>query len=131
MFVFGIASGAAMIPYSVIKEVNPDSVKGSAAGGINFLVFGITAFIGPIYANHVGKGMATASNVTADFQKGVVFWIACCAAAIVVTFFLRETGTRGACATGRNNHAVRSSHDHAAVDRLEFNRETTRSQRRM
>ena len=92
MFVFGIASGAAMIPYSIIKEVNPDSVKGSAAGGINFLVFGITAFLGPIYANHVGKGMATASNLTADFQKGVVFWIACSAAAIVVTFFLRETG---------------------------------------
>jgi MFS family permease len=88
MFVFGIASGAAMIPYSIIKEVNPDSVKGSAAGGINFLVFGITAFIGPIYAKHVGKGI----GLTANFQKGAVFWITCCAAAIVVTFFLRETG---------------------------------------
>src|SRR5271169_380971 len=44
MFIFGVASGAAMIPYSVIKEVNPDNVKGSATGGINFLVFGITAF---------------------------------------------------------------------------------------
>jgi len=88
MFVFGIASGAAMIPYSIIKEVNPDSVKGSATGGINFLVFGITAFIGPIYAKHVGKGI----GLTANFQKGAVFWITCCAAAIVVTFFLRETG---------------------------------------
>ena len=38
MFVFGVASGAAMIPYSIIKEVNPDNVKGSATGGINFLV---------------------------------------------------------------------------------------------
>ena len=47
MFIFGVASGAAMIPYSVIKEVNPDNVKGSATGGINFLVFGITAFLGP------------------------------------------------------------------------------------
>jgi len=26
------------------------------------------------------------------FQKGAIFWIACCAAAIVVSFFLRETG---------------------------------------
>src|SRR6201997_5573980 len=33
MLIFGIASGAAMIPYSVIKEVNPDNVKGSATGG--------------------------------------------------------------------------------------------------
>jgi sugar transport protein len=42
MFIFGVASGAARIPYSIIKEVNPESVKGSAAGGINFLVFGRT-----------------------------------------------------------------------------------------
>jgi predicted MFS family arabinose efflux permease len=42
MLLFGVASGAAMIPYSVIKEVNPDNVKGSATGALNFLVFGIT-----------------------------------------------------------------------------------------
>jgi MFS family permease len=92
MFIFGVASGAAMIPYSIIKEVNPDNVKGSATGGINFLVFGITAFIGPIFANHVGKGIGIAPNLTSNFQKGGQFWMACCAAAIVVSFFLRETG---------------------------------------
>ncbi len=93
MFIFGIASGAAMIPYSIIKEVNPDDVKGSATGGINFLVFGITALLGPVYANHVGKGIGIAPNLTSNFQKGIVFWMACCAAAIVVSFFLRETGS--------------------------------------
>jgi MFS family permease len=92
MFIFGVASGAAMIPYSIIKEVNPDSVKGSAAGAINFLVFGITAFLGPVYAEHVGRGTGIGPNLSLHFQKGVLFWIACCAAAIVVTFFLRETG---------------------------------------
>jgi MFS family permease len=92
MFVFGIASGAAMIPYSIIKEVNPDRVKGSATGGINFLVFAITAFVGPIFANHIGKTFGIAADLNLHFQKGVVFWIACCAAAIVVSFFLRETG---------------------------------------
>ena len=92
MFLFGVGSGAAMIPYSVIKEVNPDSVKGSATGGINFLVFGITAFLGPVYANHVGKGIGTSANLHLHFQHGAIFWIACCAAAIVVSFFLRETG---------------------------------------
>jgi MFS family permease len=92
MFIFGIASGAAMIPYSVIKEVNPDNVKGSATGAINFLVFGITAFMGPIFANHVGIGIGIGPNLTSHFQKGVVFWIPCCAAAIIVSFFLRETG---------------------------------------
>jgi len=27
-----------MIPYSIIKEVNPDHAKGSATGAMNFLV---------------------------------------------------------------------------------------------
>jgi MFS family permease len=92
MFVFGVASGAAMIPYSVIKEVNPDNVKGSATGGINFLVFGITAFLGPVYAKHIGRGIGNSMNLHLHFQKGAFFWIVCCAAAIVVSFFLRETG---------------------------------------
>lgn len=92
MFLFGVGSGAAMIPYSVIKEVNPDSVKGSATGGINFLVFAITAFLGPIYAKHVGKGIGNSMNLQLHFQKGAFFWVVCCAAAVVVTFFVRETG---------------------------------------
>jgi MFS family permease len=92
MFIFGIASGAAMIPYSVIKEVNPDKVKGSATGAINFLVFGITALMGPIFANHVGKGIGIGPNLASHFQNGVLFWIPCCAAAIIVSFFLHETG---------------------------------------
>jgi MFS family permease len=92
MFIFGVASGAAMIPYSVIKEVNPDNVKGSATGGINFLVFAITAFLGPVYAKHIGRGIGNTMDLHLHFQKGAFFWIACCAAAIVVSFFLRETG---------------------------------------
>jgi MFS family permease len=95
MFVFGVASGAAMIPYSVIKEVNPDDVKGSATGGINFLVFGITAFLGPVYAKHIGRGIGASADLHLHFQKGAFFWIVCCAAAIVVSFFLHETGPAG------------------------------------
>src|SRR3984885_7204427 len=93
MILFGVGSGAAMIPYSVIKEVNPDSVKGSATGGINFLVFAITAFLGPIFATHVGREFGTTADLNHHFQKGAMFWIACCAAAILVSFFLRETGS--------------------------------------
>jgi MFS family permease len=92
MFIFGVASGAAMIPYSIIKEVNPDNVKGSATGGINFLVFAITAFMGPVYAHRIGRGTGNTPNLAVHFQRGVMFWIVCCTAAIVVTFFLRETG---------------------------------------
>src|ERR1700678_276384 len=62
MFIFGVASGAAMIPYSIIKEVNPDNVKGSATGGINFLVFAITTFLGPLYAHRIGRGHQGLAN---------------------------------------------------------------------
>jgi len=92
MFIFGVASCAAMIPYSIIKEVNPDNVKGSATGGINFLVFAITAFMGPVYAHRIGRGTGTTPDLTLHFQNGALFWMACCAAAILVSFFLRETG---------------------------------------
>src|SRR6202522_3263538 len=92
IFIFGVASGAAMIPYSVIKEVNPDNVKGSATGGVNFFVFWITPFLCPVYAKHIGKGIGSSLNLHLHFQKGAFFLVACCAAAIVVSFFLRETG---------------------------------------
>lgn len=93
LFIFGVASSAAMIPYSTIKEANPDDVKGSATGGINFLVFGITAIFGPIYANLIGKSIGTTADPTARIHYGGWFWILCCLAAIVVTLFLRETGS--------------------------------------
>ncbi len=92
LFILGVASSAAMIPYSTIKEANPDNVKGSATGGINFLVFAITAVCGPIYANLIGKNIGTTADPTARIHNGGWFWILCCIAAIVVTLFLRETG---------------------------------------
>jgi MFS family permease len=91
MLLFGIASGAAMIPYSVIKEVNPDNVKGSATGAMNFLVFGITAAIGPIFAHMFGKTLGTTDAAT-HFRESLSFWIICCIAAGIVSFLLRETG---------------------------------------
>ena len=45
--VLGIASGAAMIPFSMMKETNPSQVKGTAAGVMNFLVFVTTGIMSP------------------------------------------------------------------------------------
>src|SRR5580692_3054566 len=90
--IFGIASGAAMIPYTIIKEVNPDEVKGSATGGINFLTFGVTALIGPIFADLLGKGFASTQNHIAHFRQSGLFWLAGIALAIALSAFLRETG---------------------------------------
>jgi MFS family permease len=90
--IFGIASGAAMIPYTIMKEVNPDEVKGSATGAINFLTFAVTALIGPIFANLLGKGVASTPNHVAHFHASGLFWIAGIALAMILSAFLRETG---------------------------------------
>ncbi|WP_158807859.1 MFS transporter [Beijerinckia sp. L45] len=96
MLVLGIGSGAAMIPYTSIKEVNPDSVKGSAVGVINFLTFGVTAAIGPVFANLLGKGLASNADHLQHFRQGAWFWAGAVALAIVLSFFLRETGRNAA-----------------------------------
>ena len=47
--VAGIASGAAMLPYTVIKEANPPEVSGTATGVVNFLNFTFSALLGPVF----------------------------------------------------------------------------------
>ncbi|MDB6017734.1 MAG: transporter [Pedosphaera sp.] len=90
-FIFGVASGAAMIPYTIIKEANPDEVKGSATGGINFLTFAVTALVGPIFSRLLGKTFNMENNL-AHFRSGAVFWIVCVVLAIGLSLLLRETG---------------------------------------
>jgi len=93
LFILGVASGAAMIPYTIIKEVNPDEVKGSATGAINFLTFGVTAAIGPIFAGQFGKTLgAQTVDAAAHFRQAGLFWIGVIIAALVVGSMLRETG---------------------------------------
>lgn len=91
-FIFGFGSGAAMIPYSIIKEVNPDKVKGSATGAINFLVFSMSAFGAPA-AGWLLQKLAGGGPVTPDiFNEGAVAAIACIIAGGVLAIFLKETG---------------------------------------
>jgi MFS family permease len=93
LFILGVASGAAMIPYTIIKEVNPDEVKGSAIGAINFLTFAVTAAIGPIFAGQFGKTLGAQTIDTAShFRHAGLFWIGILIAALVVGSVLRETG---------------------------------------
>jgi MFS family permease len=89
----GIGSGAAMIPYSVIKEVNPDRVKGSATGAINFLVFTFSALIAPAYGwllNHLSGG---GPRTLVIFQQASMAGMAAIVLAILLACFIRETGS--------------------------------------
>ena len=89
----GIASGAAMLPYSVIKEVNPPQLGGSATGVINFLNFTFSALLGPVFGSRLvqvsgGSDTMSLHHYQAGF-KPLLFGIAL---AIILTFFLKETG---------------------------------------
>ena len=90
--VFGLASGVAMIPYSIIKEANPDEVKGSATGGMNFLVFGVTSLLGPFFGKHYGKTLQTASDHAAHFKAAGTFFIVTTIVALILSIIIRKPG---------------------------------------
>ena len=91
--VAGMASGAAMLPYTVIKEANSPAVSGSATGVVNFLNFTFSALLGPVFGwilAAVGGGAArmTLGHYQTTFEPllyGVAF-------AIILTLLLKETG---------------------------------------
>ncbi|WP_086657754.1 MFS transporter [Acetobacter orientalis] len=87
--VMGIASGAAMIPFSTMKEVNPPEVKGTAAGVMNFLVFGTTGVLSPLVSALMAGG---ATDSMALFHRAFMPLVIGIVVAIVLAFRLRETG---------------------------------------
>lgn len=93
MFIFGVGSGAAMIPYSVIKETNPDYVKGSATGAINFITFGVTTLLSPVFSRWFGKNLDTSAG-NLHFEHSVLFWVTGIVLAILISLMLKETGRK-------------------------------------
>jgi MFS family permease len=91
--VAGVGSGAAMIPYSVIKEANPPQVSGTATGVINFINFTFSALLGPVFARLLTRVAGGAGQMElVHYQKAFLPLLAGVAIAIVLTLILRETG---------------------------------------
>jgi len=91
--VAGIASGAAMLTYTVIKEVNPPKVSGTATGVVNFINFTFSALLGPVFAGMLMRAAAGAeSPELGHYQSTFGPMIAGVALAIVLTLLLKETG---------------------------------------
>ncbi|HMD37059.1 MAG TPA: MFS transporter [Vicinamibacterales bacterium] len=85
--VAGIASGAAMLPYTVIKEANPPEHGGMATGVVNFLNFTFSALLGPVFA-----GLITGGTLE-HYQTAFTPMLYGIAVAIVLAFCLKETGS--------------------------------------
>jgi MFS family permease len=89
----GLASGAAMVPYTVIKEANPPNVSGTATGVVNFLNFTFSALLGPVFGWILVSVSGGASSMTLDhYQMTFTPLMYGVGIAIVLTFLLRETG---------------------------------------
>jgi MFS family permease len=91
--VAGLGSGAAMLPYTVIKEANASEVSGTATGVINFLNFTFSALLGPVFGWILqivsGGGVAVELEHYQTAFQPLLYGVAL---AIVLTFLLKETG---------------------------------------
>ncbi len=93
----GVASGAAMIPYTVIKEANPARVSGTATGVVNFINFTFSALLGPLFARRLMRQASEGTVADLGAYQGtfdLLLWGV--GLAIVLTFVLRETGPAAA-----------------------------------
>ena len=96
--VAGIASGAAMLPYTVIKEANRPEWSGTATGVVNFLNFTFSALLGPVFGWILQSVSGGAERELSHYQMTFEPLLYGVALAIVLAMFLRETGTKGAVA---------------------------------
>src|SRR5438034_9046 len=91
--VAGLASGAAMLPYTVIKEANPPQFGGTATGVVNFLNFTFSALLGPVFGWILVRVSAGSQQFNvSDFQTTFTPMLYGVAIAILLTLVLKETG---------------------------------------
>jgi MFS family permease len=94
--VTGVASGAAMLPYTIIKEVNPPQFGGTATGVVNFLNFTFSALLGPVFGAILLRVSGGAERlVLHHYQLTFAPLLYGVGIATVLTLLLKETGPAG------------------------------------
>jgi MFS family permease len=89
----GIASGAAMLPYTVIKEANPPEASGTATGVVNFLNFTFSALLGPVFGWILVSVSGGAARMSLEhYQTAFEPLLYGVGLALLLTLFLKETG---------------------------------------
>jgi MFS family permease len=87
----GVASGAAMLTYTVCKEANAPHLSGTAAGAVSFLNLTFSALVGPILGG-IMKNLGGAQSPLESYQNTFQPLLYGVAVAIVLTLMLKETG---------------------------------------
>jgi MFS family permease len=96
-FILGVTSGTAMLPYTIIKEANPDQVKGSALGALGFINFSCSAVLSPVFGwllLHVSGERRADSLIRIDFQLGLTPLLIGIALAMTASLWIKETGAQ-------------------------------------
>lgn len=88
----GLASGSAMLLYTVIKEANPPQYSGTATGAVNLLNFMITAIMGEIFVQVMQAATQGKPTGLEHYQITFQPLLYGVALAIALTFVLNETG---------------------------------------
>jgi MFS family permease len=91
-FVAGMASGAAMLPYIIIKEANAPEHGGTATGVINFINFSLSALLGPVFGMLLTRLSGEGPRELEHYQTAFTPLLFGVAIAIALTLLLRETG---------------------------------------
>ena len=89
----GPASGAAMLPYTVIKEAHSPELNGTATGLMNFLCFTFSALVGPVFGwvmQSVSGGQQTGPEHYQTTFQPLLYGVGL---AILLTCLLKETGS--------------------------------------
>jgi MFS family permease len=88
----GIASGAAMLTYTVVKEANPPQLSGTATGVINFLNFTFSALMGPVFGRVMQRVSSSPVAPVEHYQTTFLPLLYGVGLAIVLSLLLKETG---------------------------------------
>jgi MFS family permease len=101
----GIASGASMLTYTIIKEVNRPEYSGTATGVVNFINFSFSALLGPVLGKLLTEASQGGERELGHYQVAFSPLLWGVGLAILLTLFLRETGPKE---TSRKTAAVLS-----------------------
>lgn len=111
--VAGIASGAAMLPYTVIKEANQPEYGGTATGVVNFINFSLSALAGPAFAALLTHVSNDGVRELEHYQTTFSLLAYAIVLAIVLSLFLRETGPASR-ASGTSHRSHHTNHQPSA-----------------